>query len=67
MYLGCFSNSKQYIGSKRAKEYCVCTIEMIAKKYNDNQITEIFKKSPNTIIEKTKFASIHCEKNKKAF
>ena len=28
MYLGCYSDSKQYIGPKRAKEYCSCTIQM---------------------------------------
>ena len=28
MYLGCYMDSKQYIGPERAKEYCSCTIQM---------------------------------------
>ena len=64
IYTGCYSNSKQYIGSKRAKEYCSCTIEMLDKKFSDNEIQELFKKKPEEIIEKTQFAATHCEKNK---
>ncbi|MDB3986759.1 hypothetical protein N9421_00510 [bacterium] len=64
---GCYMNSKQYLGSDRAKEYCLCTVEMLNKKFNDIQIDDLFKKNSDEIIKKTEFASIHCEKNKKAF
>ena len=67
LQIGCYANSKQYLGLKRAKEYCLCTIEMLNKKFTDKQIDEIFNKKPEEVIEKTEFASTHCEKNEKAF
>ena len=67
IYMGCYSNSKQYIGSERAKEYCLCTIAMLGGKYNDEDIDKLFKKKPAEIVKSTEFAAIHCEKNKKAF
>ena len=67
IYIGCYSNSNQYIGPERAKEYCSCTIAMLDKKFSDNEIQELFKKKPEEIIEKTQFAATHCEKNQKAF
>tara|TARA_B110000196_G_C20639049_1_gene427614 strand:+ start:192 stop:419 length:228 start_codon:yes stop_codon:yes gene_type:complete len=36
--IGCYVNSKQYLGPERAKEYCTCTIEMLSKKFNNKQI-----------------------------
>ena len=65
--IGCYANSKQYIGAKRAKEYCTCTIKMLSKRYNDKEIDRLFKEDPEIITKKTQFASIHCEKNKLAF
>ena len=67
MYIGCYTNSKQYIGAERAQEYCLCTIKMIGNKYNDEEIIELFKKNPEVVMKETEFAVIHCEKNKKAF
>jgi hypothetical protein len=64
MYIGCYSNSKQYIGSKAAKNYCLCTINMLSKKFSDEEMDLIFKKTPKEIMEATEFASIHCEKTK---
>ena len=64
---GCYVNSKQYLGNIRAKEYCICTVQMLSKKYNNAQINQLFKKEPKEIMKGTEFASIHCEKNKKAF
>ena len=40
---------------------------MLNKKFTDKQIDEIFNKKPEEVIEKTEFASTHCEKNEKAF
>ena len=41
---GCYMNSKQYLGDKKAKVYCLCTVEMLSKKYNNHQIDKLFKK-----------------------
>ena len=56
LQIGCYANSKQYLGPKRAKEYCLCTIEMLNKKFTDKQIDEIFNKKPEEVIEKTEKA-----------
>ena len=61
MYIGCYSNSKTYIGAEKAKEYCLCTINKLSEKYSDKEIDLIFKKKPQEIIKATEFASIHCE------
>jgi hypothetical protein len=64
---GCYMDSKQYLGTARAKEYCLCTVKMLSKKFNNTEIDKLFKKKPEEIIKGTEFASTHCEKNKKAF
>ena len=64
MYIGCYSNSKAYIGANSAKKYCLCTINTLSEKYSDEEIDLIFKKLPEEIIKATEFASIHCEKNR---
>ena len=63
IYIGCYGNSKQYIGSEKAKSYCLCTLKKLNEKFTDDQINEIFKQKPEYIIESTKFASLYCEKN----
>ena len=40
---------------------------MLSKKFNNTQIDEIFKKKPEDMYKDIEFASIHCEKNRKAF
>ena len=62
MYIGCYSNSKQYIGSEKAKKYCLCTLKKLNEKYNDEEINTVFKQKSEKIIEATKFASLFCEK-----
>tara|TARA_Y100000741_G_scaffold235601_1_gene180182 strand:- start:80 stop:412 length:333 start_codon:yes stop_codon:yes gene_type:complete len=62
IYIGCYSNSQQYIGSEKSKIYCNCTIEKLSEKFTNNEIKLIFKKKPEEIIKATKFASTHCEK-----
>mgnify|MGYP006087664991 CR=1 FL=1 len=64
MYIGCYSNSKGYIGPDGAKKYCLCTINMLSEKYSDEEIDLIFRKTPEEIMKATEFASIHCENNK---
>ena len=63
IYIGCYGNSKQYIGPEKAKSYCLCTLKKLNEKFTDDQINEIFKQKPEDIIESTKFASLYCEKN----
>tara|TARA_Y100000766_G_C18564424_1_gene439279 strand:+ start:177 stop:458 length:282 start_codon:yes stop_codon:yes gene_type:complete len=63
IYIGCYGNSKQYIGPEKAKSYCLCTLKKLDEKFTDDQINEIFKQKPEDIIESTKFASLYCEKN----
>jgi hypothetical protein len=60
-------NSKQYLGSDRSKEYCLCAVKILSKKLNNIKIDELFKKRSEEIVIGTEFASIHCEKNKKLF
>ena len=64
MYIGCYSNSKTYIGADGAKKYCLCTITALSKKYSNNEIDLIFKKTPEEIMKATEFASIQCENNR---
>ena len=63
-YIGCYSNSKAYIGADGAKIYCNCTVEKLSNKFTDDQINQIFKMKPEEIMKATEFATIECEKNK---
>ena len=62
IYIGCYQNSKQYLGSNKAKSYCLCTIQKLSEKFNDEKLKEVFKQNPKKIIEDTEFASKFCEK-----
>ena len=62
MYIGCYQNSKQYLGSKKAKTYCLCTVKKLSEKFSDNQLEIVFSQKPEKIIEDTSFASKFCEK-----
>ena len=63
LYSGCYSNSKQYLGPDGAKIYCQCTVDKLSKKFNDEEIDEVFKKTPEEIMKQTSFATIECEGN----
>ena len=63
MYIGCYGNSKQYLGADGAKKYCICSINKLSEKFSDKEIDLIFKKKPEEIMEATEFAAIECEKN----
>tara|TARA_B110001452_G_scaffold238612_1_gene219218 strand:+ start:708 stop:992 length:285 start_codon:yes stop_codon:yes gene_type:complete len=63
LYIGCYSNSKIYLGPDKAKQYCLCTINKLSKRYTDKQIEIVFQKTPEEIIKATEFAAIDCEKN----
>ena len=62
LYIGCYTNSKQYLGTDGAKIYCTCTVDKLSKKFNDEEIDEVFNKQPDEIQELTAFATITCEK-----
>ena len=62
MYIGCYTNSKLYLGSEGAKKYCLCIIDMLSDKFSNEEIDLIFKKKPEDIIKTTEFAAINCEK-----
>ena len=64
LYIGCYTNSKQYLGTDGAKIYCQCTIDKLSAKFNDKEIDRVFSKEPDEIQELTAFATIECENNK---
>ena len=61
MYIGCYQNSKQYLGAEKAKTYCQCTINKLSKKFSDDELDRVFKQKPENIIKDTEFASKFCE------
>ena len=64
LYIGCYTNSKQYLGTDGPKIYCQCTIDKLSAKFNDEEIDEVFSKEPDEIQQLTEFATIECEGNK---
>jgi len=66
MYLSCYADFKQYIGTEKVKEYCSNTIQMLANARSNKEIKEIFKKKPEVIIKVTEFLGTHFENNKEA-
>ena len=62
IYIGCYQNSKQYLGANKAKIYCLCTIKKLSEKFSDNELDEVFKQKPEQIVKDTQFASKYCEK-----
>ena len=63
MYIGCYQNSKQYLGPEKAKSYCQCTVNKLSKKFSDEELEAVFKQKPENIYRDTEFASKFCEKN----
>ena len=63
MYIGCYQNSKQYLGADKAKTYCQCTVNKLSKKFTDEKLDIVFKQKPEDIYRDTEFASKFCEKN----
>ena len=62
IYIGCYQNSKQYLGAEKAKTYCQCTVNKLSKKFSDDELDKVFKQKPEDIIKDTEFASKFCEK-----
>jgi len=64
LYIGCYGNSKTYIGADGAKIYCNCTVDKLSKKFSDEEMDIVFKQKPEEIMRATEFATIECENNK---
>jgi hypothetical protein len=64
LYIGCYANSKQYLGTDGAKIYCKCTIDKLSEKFSNEEMDEVFSKEPDEIQQLTAFATIECENNK---
>ena len=64
LYIGCYTNSKQYLGTDGAKIYCQCTVDKLSEKFSNEEIDQIFKMKPEEIMNATEFATIECENNK---
>ena len=60
MYIGCYQNSKQYLGADKAKTYSQCTINKLSEKFSDDELDRVFKQKPEDIKD-TEFASKFCE------
>ena len=61
MYIGCYQNSKQYLGANKAKTYCQCTVNKLSEKFSDDELDRLFKQKPEDIVKDTEFASKFCE------
>ena len=61
MYIGCYQNSKQYLGADKAKTYCQCTVDKLSEKFSDDELDRVFKQKPEDIVKDTEFASKFCE------
>jgi len=61
MYIGCYQNSKQYLGAEKTKTYCQCTVNKLSEKFSDDELDRVFKQKPEDIIKDTEFASKFCE------
>ena len=61
LYIGCYQNSKQYLGADKAKSYCQCTVDKLSKKFSDEELDAVFKQKPEDIYRDTEFASKFCE------
>jgi hypothetical protein len=64
IYIGCYANSKTYLGAEGAKQYCLCTINKLSDRFSNEEIDLIFKRKPEEIIKVTEFVSVYCENNK---
>ena len=61
IYIGCYQNSKQYLGADKAKAYCQCTVNKLSEKFSDDELDIVFKQKPEDIVKDTEFASKFCE------
>ena len=65
MYQGCLETA-QHLGSKRAKQYCRCTVIMVFDKYSITQLERIITMSEQKQMETFSFAVNYCNRNARA-
>ena len=51
LYLGCYQNSKQYLGADKAKSYCQCTVGKLSEIFSDEELDAVFKQKPEDIYK----------------
>ena len=61
LYIGCYQNSKQYLGTDKSKSYCQCAVDKLSMKFSDEELDAVFKQKPEDIYKDTDFASKFCE------
>ena len=67
IYEGCVLDAKDHLGIKRAKQYCLCTTNMLSNRYSDSEFDQILSKSETESLSAMRFAADHCNKHEKAF
>tara|TARA_B100001093_G_C26455632_1_gene854202 strand:+ start:384 stop:644 length:261 start_codon:yes stop_codon:yes gene_type:complete len=60
LYYGCYPLSKQYLGEEKAKNYCNCTVNLLSKKFNDEEMEKISNENAEKQIQAFNFASTSC-------
>ena len=60
--MGCYQNSKQYLGADKSKTYCQCTVNKLSEKFSDDELDRVFKQKPKDIVKNNEFASKFFEK-----
>ena len=58
MYIGCYQNSKQYLGADKAKTYSQCTINKLSEKFSDDELDRVFKQKPEDIIKAVSYTHL---------
>ncbi len=64
LYIGCYGDSKKYIGADGAKIYCTCIVDKLSKKFSNKEVDKIFKKKAEEIMRAMEFATNECENSK---
>ena len=64
LYLGCYQNSKQYLGADKGKSYCQCTVDKLSEKFSDEELNAVFKQNQRIFI---KIPNLHLNFVKKIF
>lgn len=63
LYRGCYPSSKQYLGSKKASEYCYCVIKKLSEKYIDSDMDFISKQNEIYQLKMFSFVYEYCSNN----
>ena len=50
MYIGCYQNSKQYLGADKAKTQCLCTVDKLSEKFSDRELDKVFKQNQKILL-----------------